>query len=114
MRQYYDETMQESSIECKKRERWVLDKAISLLSTANQSAPDSKEVVEALFYTTRVWVVFIQDLISENNQLSEETKINLISVGLWILKECERIRRNQSNNYQEIIDIITIVRDGLK
>ncbi|MEG8099262.1 flagellar biosynthesis regulator FlaF [Candidatus Liberibacter brunswickensis] len=110
----YQETIQESPVECKKREQLVLDKSISLLLSAQQSSSNGKKVVEALFYTSRVWVLFIQDLISENNQLPQEVKLNLISIGLWILKKCELIRNNKSNNYQEIIDIIAIVRDGLK
>ncbi|RPD37345.1 flagellar biosynthesis regulator FlaF [Candidatus Liberibacter solanacearum] len=114
MRQYYNEIVQESSVESRKREFWILNKSISLLSSAHQSKPNSREVVEALYYTNRVWVVFIQDLVSESNQLTEEVKLNLISIGLWILEECERIRRNESNNYQAIIDVMSVVRDGLK
>ncbi|WP_157140728.1 flagellar biosynthesis regulator FlaF, partial [Candidatus Liberibacter asiaticus] len=95
MRQYYHETIQESSIECRKREHWILDRSISLLSIAHKSLPNSKQAVEALFYTSRVWVVFIQDLVSEDNHLPQEVKLNLISIGLWVLKECEKLRSEE-------------------
>ncbi|MBY7649309.1 MAG: flagellar biosynthesis regulator FlhF [Candidatus Liberibacter europaeus] len=114
MHKYYDEIAQESLSESRKRERYILDHSIRLLSDAHNCKKNSSIIVEALFYTTRVWTVFVQDLISENNQLSEDLKLNLISIGLWVLEECERIRKNESNNYQGIIDIISIVRDGLK
>ncbi|MBA5723546.1 flagellar biosynthesis regulator FlaF [Candidatus Liberibacter sp.] len=114
MRHFYDEALQESSIEARRRESLVLEKSISLLSTARHCDRNSREIIEALFYTNRVWTTFIQDLNSFENQLPKDLKINLISIGLWILKECDRIRRNESNNYQGIIDVISIIKDGLK
>ena len=43
-----------------------------------------------------------------------ELRANLISIAIWILKECDRIRKRQSTNFQGIIDVTTIIRDGLK
>ena len=37
-----------------------------------------------------------------------------ISIGIWILKEIDRIRLRESHNFKGIADIITIIRDGLK
>jgi len=49
-----------------------------------------------------------------DNELGIELRAKLISIALWILKECERIRKKQSDNYQGIIDVTTIIRDGLR
>ncbi|AHA27760.1 flagellar biosynthesis regulator FlaF [Candidatus Liberibacter americanus] len=114
MRQYYNEIVQGSSEEARKRELWIINESISLLSNAKECEKNSIEIVKALFYTTRVWTIFVQDLISENNQLPNDLKLNLISIGLWILEECALIRRNKSDNYQGIIDISAQIRDGLK
>ncbi len=57
---------------------------------------------------------FIEDLKHPDNQLEIQLRANLISIAIWILKECDRIRRRQSTNYQGIIDVTTIIRDGLK
>jgi flagellar protein FlaF len=46
--------------------------------------------------------------------LDEELRANLISIGIWIIKESERIRHRESENFQGIIDITTMIRDGLK
>jgi flagellar biosynthesis regulator FlaF len=44
----------------------------------------------------------------------QELRANLISIGIWIIKESERIRKRESDNFQGIIDISIIIRDGLK
>ncbi|PKA40890.1 flagellar biosynthesis regulator FlaF [Rhizobium sullae] len=110
----YAEVMQDSVTDAKERERQVLDRSIELLSLARDKEKYSRESVEALFYTRRVWVSFVEDLKHPDNQLEIELRANLISIAIWILKECDKIRRRQSSNYQGIIDVTTIIRDGLK
>ena len=110
----YAEVMQDSVADAKERERQVLDRSISLLAAARDVEKYSKEAIEALFYTRRVWVSFVEDLKSPENQLDIELRANLISIATWILKECDLIRKRQSSNYQGIIDVTTIIRDGLK
>ncbi|AGA64935.1 flagellin synthesis regulator protein [Liberibacter crescens BT-1] len=111
----YEENMQSSMVEARKRERLILDRSISLLSEARDCKGGVHNIIhEALFYTTRVWVFFIEDLQGDDNKLSEDLRAQLISIGFWILKECERIRRHESTDYQSIIDVISMVRDGLK
>lgn len=110
----YAEIMQDDVADAKERERQVLDRSISLLAIARDKEKYSREAIEALFYTRRVWTGFIEDLKSPENQLEVELRANLISIAIWILKECEKIRRRQSTNYQGIIDVTTIIRDGLK
>jgi flagellar protein FlaF len=110
----YAEVMQDAVADARERERQVLDRSAMLLSAARDKEKYGKEAIEALFYTRRVWVSFIEDLKNPENQLDIELRANLISIAIWILKECDRIRKRQSNNYQGIIDVTTIIRDGLK
>jgi len=74
----------------------------------------SQDAVEALYFTRRLWIRFVEDLGAAENQLDPELRANLISIAIWILKETEKIRNRQSDNFQAIIDITTIIRDGLK
>ena len=46
--------------------------------------------------------------------LQEELRANLISIAIWILKEIEKIRKRESTNFQGIIDITTIIKDGIQ
>lgn len=110
----YAEIMEDGVADAKDRERQALTKSIALLEQAMSGNTLPKVSIEALYYTRRVWIRFIEDLQSDDNQLQDELRANLISIAIWILKECEAIRKRQSTNYQGIIDVTTIIRDGLK
>jgi flagellar protein FlaF len=110
----YAEIMADDVADSREREKQVLDRAVSLLRVAESKGRETREAVEALYYTRRVWVAFIDDLRMTDNQLPMNLKADLISIGVWILKEVDRIRMRQSSNFKGIADIITIIRDGLK
>ncbi|WP_137156682.1 flagellar biosynthesis regulator FlaF [Rhizobium sp. FKL33] len=110
----YAEIMADDVADSREREKQVLDRAVNLLRAAEQKGRESREAVEALYYTRRVWVALIDDLRLADNQLPANLKADLISIGIWILKEVDRIRMRQSVNFKGIADIITIIRDGLK
>ncbi|WP_099863992.1 flagellar biosynthesis regulator FlaF [Pararhizobium haloflavum] len=110
----YAEIQQDDVAESKDRERQVLDRSIALLGQAQAAGPKSREAIEAIYFTNRVWMRFIEDLNSPENELEAQLRANLISVGLWILREGEKIRKGESENFQGIIDISAIIRDGLK
>ncbi len=45
--------------------------------------------------------------------LPKELKAAIISVGIFVLKEIERIRQGESNDYATLIEITQSIRDGL-
>ena len=111
----YAEIMEEGVTVSKDRERQVLDRSIALLKAAMASGESyGKETVEAVYFTRRVWIRFIEDLGNPENQLEEELRANLISIAIWILKEVEKIRKRESTNFQGIIYITNIIKDGIK
>lgn len=110
----YAEIMADDVAGSRDREKQVLDRAVELLRLAMQNGRESREAVEALYYTRRVWIAFIDDLRNPENQLPASLRADLISIGVWVLKEIDRIRLRQSDNFKGIADIITIIRDGLK
>jgi flagellar protein FlaF len=110
----YAEVQQDDVADSKDRERQVLDKSIKMLEDARDNGPRSREAIEALFFVNRVWVRFIEDLGSPENELEQELRANLISIGIWVLRETEKIRIGESENFEGIIDISSIIRDGLQ
>ncbi|KQR77731.1 flagellar biosynthesis regulator FlhF [Rhizobium sp. Leaf384] len=110
----YAEIMEDGVVDSKDRERQVLDRSIALLASAARQKGYSREAIEAVYYTRRLWIRFIEDLRAPDNQLDESLRANLISIAIWILSETEKIRKRESSNFQGIIDITTIIRDGLK
>jgi flagellar protein FlaF len=110
----YAEIMADNVADSKDRERQVLEKAITMLRTAERKGRESREAVEALYYTRRVWIALIEDLRNPENQLPVNLRADIISIGIWILKEADKIRLRKSENFKGIADIITIIKDGLQ
>ena len=45
--------------------------------------------------------------------LPKELRANLISIGIWILRETDKIRKGESDNIAGILEISKIIRGGL-
>lgn len=110
----YAEVLDDASSEARAHEREALERAIGLLRAAEQQGRRSREAVEALLFVTRLWSVLLEDLASPENSLPEELRASLISIGIWVLKEAERIHREESDDFKGLIEICEIVRGGLK
>ena len=87
----YADVQSTSVSDAKDRERELLTRSIDMLSAAAAAGQDSMEAIEALNFTNRVWTIFVEDLGSSDNALPKELRANLISIGLWLLREAERV-----------------------
>jgi flagellar biosynthesis activator protein FlaF len=112
--QLYAEQLAENASDCRDRERRALDHAIALLGTAATAGPQSKEAIEALDFVGKLWNVFIQDLVDPENDLPNALKADIISIGLWIIKGAALIRCGELASFGNLIEICSIIRDGLK
>jgi flagellar protein FlaF len=110
----YAEILQDDPHEARFRERGALEHAIELLRKAEEKGPQSRESIEALFFLRKLWTVLIEDLSNPENGLPESLRADLISIGLWIMKEADLIRSDKSRNFSGISEICAIIRDGLK
>lgn len=110
----YADVQEDGVAEAREREREAITHSINLMRLAITKGKDSRETIDAVYFVSRLWVRFVEDLASPDNQLDKELRANLISIGIWILKEAEKIRRHESFNFQGIIDISSIIREGLK
>lgn len=110
----YEETLEDSPKDCRDRERTALDRAILLLEAAEGAGAGSKAATDALIFLNRLWRAFIEDLASPDNDLPDVLRGDLVSVGMWIIKEAEAILTGRSTNFRGLIEICSIIRDGLK
>ena len=113
-RHSYAEVLEDASDGCRERERMAFDRAIDLLNAADASGANSPESSDAISFVQRLWTLLIEDLVSAENGLPEALKGQLVSVGLWIVKEADMIRQGQSTNYRALIEMNTMIRDGLR
>lgn len=109
----YAETIEESGKVGRERERQVFDRCIELLDAAEKAGPGSQAAVEAIFFTRRLWSYLIEDLGKPDNQLPDSLRANMISIGLWVMRETENIRQGQSTNFKGVVDVVRSVRAGL-
>lgn len=110
----YADIQTDSIADARDRERQLLSRSIDLLTTAASIGPDSMEAIEALHFTNRVWTTFVEDLGSSENVLPKELRANLISIGLWVLRETEDIRQGRASNFEGVIEVSQIIRDGIQ
>ncbi|RST85566.1 flagellar biosynthesis regulator FlaF [Aquibium carbonis] len=110
----YAEIQTDSVADAKDRERQLLSRSIDLLMAARDKGTNSMQAIEALHFLSRVWTTFIEDLASNDNELPSELRANLISIGLWLLREGEAVRQGQSDNFDGLIEVSQIIRDGIQ
>lgn len=109
----YEDVMNDDAASAKEREQMLFDRSIDMLAAAKLNGAGSPEGIDASYFTTRLWTTIIEDLGSAENALPKELKAAIISVGIFILKEVERIRQGESDDYDSLIEITRSIRDGL-
>ena len=109
----YAEVVEDSPQEMRSRERDALGRAVELLEVAAKAGVQTRQGNEALTYLRRLWTIFLDDLGSKGNDLPEEVRAQLISIGIWMMKEIERLRTGATTSFKDLIEINIIIRDGL-
>ncbi len=110
----YADIQTDSVADAKDREKQLLSRSIDMLSAAQHQGASSQQAVEAIHFMTRVWTSFVEDLGSEENALPTDLRANLISIGLWVLREGEEVRQGRSENFEGLIEVSQIIRDGIQ
>ena len=109
----YETVIEDSGREARSREQRALDHGVDLLRQLQGGNLKSPEENEALLYIRRLWAFFVEDLANPRNGLPEALRAELISIGLWIIKEADRIRQEEATDVDELVAINIIIRDAL-
>jgi flagellar protein FlaF len=110
----YAEVLEESPAVARQHERRAIEHSIALLEKADKAGTDSFEAIEALSFLRRLWTILIEDLAKSENELPETLRADLISIGIWIMRESDQIRLSKSANFRGLIEVSSIICDGLK
>jgi flagellar protein FlaF len=111
---YYDEVLDESPKEAREQERSALEQSIALLQRADAKGPQTREAIDAIYFVRRLWGIFIEDLAKADNGLPPKLRADLVSVGLWVMREAEEIRQGRSSNFKGLIDVSRTIAEGLR
>jgi flagellar protein FlaF len=109
----YNEIIEESSQSMRAQEARALDRVISMLHEAQACGPKSRQGINALYQLRTLWTVFLEDLNGSGNGLPAALRAGLISIGIWVIKEIERLRGGEISDLTPLIEINQIIRDGL-
>jgi flagellar protein FlaF len=109
----YDAEIEDSGREARSREQQALNHGIALLQNIQSGVLKPSEEADALLYIRNLWTFFIQDLSSPRNGLPEPLRVQLISIGLWVIKEAERLREEELSEVTDLVAINIVIRDSL-
>lgn len=109
----YDTMIEDSGQEARAREYQALDHGIDLLKRLQRGALQPAEQIEALLFMRRLWGFFVEDLATPRNGLPEALRAELISIGLWVIREADRIREEKADDIDDLIVVNTVIRDAL-
>lgn len=110
----YAEVLDETPKDARERERQAIERSIDLLEAAEKAGIESRETIDALLFVRQLWGFFIEDLAKRENDLPQQLRADLISIGLWIVREAEQIRLEKSSNFKGIIEVSRAIHEGLK
>jgi flagellar protein FlaF len=110
----YAEAATEAPAEARSVERTAIARSIAMMTAAEAAGADSREAVIAANFTTRLWTLLIDDLASPGNALPDALRAQLISVGLSLLRQVDRVRTGKSQTFKGAIDVSTVILEGLR
>jgi flagellar protein FlaF len=110
----YNDVIEDSHQTLRAREQAAMDRVIEMLRAAQEKGPQSRELIDALFYLRRLWMIFIDDLNDPSNELPAQLRAGIISIGVWMMKEIDRVRGGVTNDLTPMIEINLLIRNGLK
>lgn len=109
----YSEILEDDQSEARDRERIALTRSIEMLKAAEEPDATPSEIADAVFFTSKLWTALIEDLADSGNMLPKKLRAQIISIGIWILRELENIRNRQSRDFADVRAVSESIRDGL-
>ena len=110
----YDTVVEDSGHEARSRERQALSQGIDRLERLRKDVFSNEDLIESLLYIRRLWTLLIEDLGHPENGFPEKLRADIISIGLWVVKEADRLREERSNDVTGLIEINSLIRDALR
>jgi len=114
LRSRYEEESWDAAGNARAREQQALAHGIALLHKVQSGEFGHAECINAMLYIRKLWTFFIEDLSRAENGLPSELRAQLISIGIWVIKETEKIRLGNPGDLESLIAVHTTMRDGLR
>lgn len=109
----YAELLEEDQEQARGREREALERSISLMELAEADGGSVSGRAAAIAFTSKLWGVLLEDLASSSNGLPKQLRAQIISIGIWIMRELELLRGEDDRSFDDVIVVSRAIRDGL-
>src|ERR1700690_140013 len=94
----YNDVIEDSHQTLRAREQAAMDRVRGMLRAAQEKGPQSRELIDAPFYLRRRATIFIDDLTDPTNRRPAPGRAGIISIGVWMMKEIDRLRGGSTND----------------
>ena len=104
-----------SVADARDRERQLLTRSIDLLATASAKGVSvDRSDRGGPFHEPRLDLASSRISAAPKTSCRWSCRANLISIGLWLLREAEEVRQGRSENFEGLIEVSQIIRDGIQ
>jgi flagellar protein FlaF len=110
----YADTMEDGSDVARRREQMAFDYGLKMLARLREADATRHEQFETMLYMRRLWSFLLDDLGSPANDLPQELRSTLISIGIWVIKESEHIAEGRLDHLDDMVAVMTAIRNGLQ
>jgi flagellar protein FlaF len=110
----YSDIVEDGQQEARSSEKEVIERSIIQMRESDNSPEDLQARVLAISETTRIWSYFLNDLASAENENSDEFRATLISIGIFIMKHLDKMRRDESIKFAPVREISETIAAGLR
>jgi flagellar protein FlaF len=91
----------------------ALAHAVTLLERAALQGSGASETATAIDFTRKLWTLLIEDLAGSSDGLPRDLRRQIISIGIWILRELEAVRSRERPGLADVIAVSKAIRDGV-
>lgn len=110
----YLEVAEDGQEDARAGEREVIANCIDQMRLSDDNPGDNIGRIKTINYVTRVWNYLLNDLASGENHSSDEFKATLISIGIFIMKHTDKMRRDPEIPFKPVKEISEIILAGMK
>jgi flagellar protein FlaF len=96
----------------REQERDIIALVTQRLRAAAAAKDDPILLARAVSDNTTVWYILVSDLSSDGNQLPVELRAQIVSVGLAVIRECEKLNKSDVD-LDFLISVNQAIIDGL-
>lgn len=84
----------------------------ALMAAAELDPSDLRGRVDALDWNRRLWTALSADCADNNNQLPEQLRAGIISLGIWVSKHTSAVIRREEE-IEPLIEVNRMIMQGL-